>query len=39
MVNPSKTNITVFTRKYIPEPIEPPKLEGKGECFPHPKLN
>ena len=29
MVNPSKTNIMVFTRKYKPEPIEPLKLWGK----------
>ncbi|XP_071577346.1 uncharacterized protein [Temnothorax nylanderi] len=29
MVNPSKTSIMVFTRKYKPEPIEPFKLWGK----------
>ncbi|XP_071572363.1 uncharacterized protein [Temnothorax nylanderi] len=29
MVNPSKTNIMIFTRKYKPEPIEPFKLWGK----------
>lgn len=32
-VNPSKTNIMVFTRKYKPEPIEPLKLWGKEIPF------
>ncbi|KMQ83936.1 reverse transcriptase, partial [Lasius niger] len=32
-VNPSKTNILVFTRKYKPEPIEPLKLWGKEIPF------
>ncbi|KMQ89208.1 reverse transcriptase [Lasius niger] len=32
-VNPSKTNIMVFTIKYKPEPIEPLKLWGKEIPF------
>ncbi|XP_071577352.1 uncharacterized protein [Temnothorax nylanderi] len=33
MVNPSKTSIMIFTRKYKPEPIEPFKLWGKAIPF------
>ncbi|XP_071574629.1 uncharacterized protein [Temnothorax nylanderi] len=33
MVNPSKTSIMIFTRKYKPEPIKPFKLWGKAIPF------
>jgi hypothetical protein len=29
MVNPLKTHVMVFTRKWKPEPIKPWKTEGK----------
>jgi hypothetical protein len=32
-VNPLKTNIMVFTRKYKPEPIQPMKPEEKENCL------
>jgi len=32
-VNPLKTNIMVFTRKYKPEPTEPMRLEEKENCL------
>jgi len=32
-VNPLKTNIMVFTRKYKPEPIQPMRPEEKENCL------
>lgn len=32
-VNPSKTDVMVFTRKYKPEPQEPLRLGGKEVAF------
>jgi hypothetical protein len=32
-VNPLKTNIMVFTRKYKPEPIQPMRLKEKENCL------
>jgi hypothetical protein len=33
VVNPLKTNIMIFTRKYKPEPTEPLRLQGKEVTF------
>jgi hypothetical protein len=32
-VSPLKTNVMVVTRKYKPEPTEPLKLGGEGNCL------
>ena len=33
MVNPQKTNIMIFTKKYKPETIEPLRFEGQEIAF------